>query len=153
MLYGVNPFIDKDVSALNLHPVMTLSAPIIAINQCLKGEKVGYGGTWQAQGDSHIAVIAIGYGDGYPRHAQNGTPVLIGDKEYPLVGRVSMDLITVDITGSSGIQVGDQAILWGENLSNNKKVVLPVEKVAECADTIAYELLCSVYGRAHYNYN
>lgn len=153
ILYGVNPFIDSSKTDADLQAAMTLSAPIIAINTCLKGQKVGYAGKWQAERDSKIAVVAIGYGDGYPRHAKNGTPVLINGKTYPLVGRVSMDLLTVDITDADNIHLFDHAVLWGEQQWQGKKVVLAVEKVAECADTIAYELLCAVYGRVNYNYN
>ncbi len=153
MMYGVNPFVEPASVALNLQAVMTLSAPIIAINTCLKNEKVGYAGEWQAKRDSKIAVIAIGYGDGYPRHAGNNTPVLINGRTYPLVGRVSMDLITVDITDAKNISLHDEAILWGGQLVGDKNIRLPVEKIAECADTIAYELLCSVYGRVSYYYN
>ena len=153
MLYGISPFVESVEKDLPFEAAMTLTAPIIALNDCYKGERVGYGGTWQAQRDSKIALIAIGYGDGYPRHAKNGTPVLINGVICPLVGRVSMDLITVDVTDAATVNIGDHVILWGQTGSITKKYHLPVEKVAKCADTIPYELMCSIYGRVNYQYN
>ena len=101
--------------------------------------RVGYGGAWTAGRDSRIAIIAAGYGDGVPRSFAAGTPVLVRGQRAPLVGRVSMDMIAVDVTGVAGVEVGTAAVLWGEGL--------PVEEVARHADTIAYELLCSVSQR------
>ncbi|MDH5424289.1 MAG: alanine racemase [Gammaproteobacteria bacterium] len=141
MLYGVSPFADKPASVFGLKPVMTLKSYVVAINQLPAGQAVGYGSCWSCSRDSQVAVVAIGYGDGYPRHASNGTPVLINGKRYPLVGRVSMDMITVDITATgAAIEIGDEVILWGEELD--------VGEVAECSTTIAYELLCNT-GRAN----
>ena len=121
-LYGGNTLPEsffqkiKTEVPLKLLPVMTLSAPIIAIHQVKKGEAVGYGSTWISEKDTWIAVIGIGYGDGYPRHAQNGTPVSIKGNVYPLAGRVSMDMITVNLGNNSDtLKVGDEAILWGKN--------------------------------------
>jgi len=155
MLYGVNPFEESSKTSLDLKPVMSLSAPIIAINQCKKGDSVGYGASWQAQTDSLIAVIAMGYGDGYPRHAKNNTPVIINGHICPLVGRVSMDLITVDITAIAHelVKIGDDALLWGEGTFGKERKYLPVETIAEYSNTIAYELLCAVSDKVHYNYN
>lgn len=151
MLYGINPFSEHYPIDPALRAAMTLTAPVIAVNTCKKNATVGYGSTWRATRDSTLAVIGIGYGDGYPRHAKNDTPVLIHGKRYPLVGRVSMDLITVDITDlSTSVSVGDIATLWGSDAANS--ACLPIECVAEHADTIAYELLCAVYGKVAYRY-
>ncbi len=138
MLYGSSPFADKDASTLNLQPVMTLSSRLIAIQQIKAGETVGYGSTWQAPRNTRLGVVAIGYGDGYPRHINANTPVLINGQRAAIVGRVSMDMITVDI---SDIQAerGDAVILWGEGLS--------ADEIAVCANTISYELFCQVTAR------
>ncbi|MCH9645406.1 MAG: alanine racemase [Proteobacteria bacterium] len=136
MLYGASPFANIDEQ---LMPVMELSAPILSTKTIKAGEAVGYGATWKADKDTRIAIIGIGYGDGYPRHAKNGTPVLINGTLCTLVGRVSMDLICVDIKQTNA-QIGDRAILWG----NDK---LRVETVALHCQTIAYELLTGVSTR------
>ncbi len=136
MLYGASPIADNNY---NLQPVMQLSAPVIAIKTIQAGTSVGYGATWVADQQTTIAIIGIGYGDGYPRHAKNGTPVLINDILCPLVGRVSMDMITIDI-GNATVSIGDTAILWG-----HKK--LRVETVAKYSNTIGYELLTGISGR------
>lgn len=137
MLYGSSPFADKAAADFELQPVMKLSSKVIAINPLSAGQSIGYGSTWQCQKDSQIAVVAIGYGDGYPRHAKNGTPVLINGTRCPLVGRVSMDMITVDITDvAAPVQIGDEVTLWGEELS--------VDEVAKYSSTIGYELLCNI---------
>src|SRR5690606_2145052 len=120
-------------------PVMRLVAPVIAVRQIPAGDSVGYSGTWTAQRQSRIATIAIGYADGYPRHAKNGTPVWINGHEVPLVGTVSMDMITVDVTDFPDITLGDEAELWGPHLS--------VTRVAKHADTISYVLLTNVTAR------
>lgn len=140
MLYGVSP-LSSDTSIENLAPVMTLQSSLIAIREIAAGEAVGYGGAWVSDRATTIAVIAIGYGDGYPRHAPNGTPVLINGRRVPLIGRVSMDMITVDLGINGNEQVGDIATLWGKGL--------PVEEVAEFATTIPYELLCNITRRVH----
>lgn len=142
MLYGASPFKNND---FDLQPVMQLSAPILSIKNIQAGESVGYGLTWTAGKASTIVVIGIGYGDGYPRHAKNGTPVLINGTLCPLVGRVSMDMIVVDITDTDNakITIGDTVILWGD-----KK--LRVETVAEYSDTISYELLTGVSNRVKF---
>lgn len=139
MLYGVSPMLKQNATELAIKPVMTLKASVIAIRQVKAGETVGYGAAWQAQQDTHIGVIAIGYGDGYPRHAGNGTPVLLNGRRVPLVGRVSMDMITVDLGPNANDQLGDVATLWGQGL--------PVEEIAEHAGTIPYELLCNITRR------
>lgn len=132
MLYGNSPLTGPHKNTNALRPVMTLSSAIISLRDVAAGEPVGYGATWTATKDSKIATVAIGYGDGYPRLARNNTPVLINGKRAPLAGRVSMDMITVDVTELSGVQLGDEVILWGRDLS--------VAEVASHADTIGYEL-------------
>jgi alanine racemase len=139
MLYGVSPFIGGRAAKHNLRPVMTFSSELIAIEQHDKGEAIGYGATWCCPEKMSVGVIACGYGDGYPRHAPSGTPVLVNNRIVPLIGRVSMDMITVDLRSQPDAQVGDQVVLWGEGL--------PAEEVAEQAGTIAYELFCSVTSR------
>ena len=136
MLYGASPFADNDH---DLQPVMQLSAPVTAIKTIQAGATVGYGSTWVADQPTTIAIIGIGYGDGYPRHAKNGTPVLINDILCPLVGRVSMDMIAIDVSHIT-VSIGDTAILWG-----HKK--LRVETVAQYSDTLSYELLTGISGR------
>lgn len=138
MLYGVSPMQQFD-KTLNIQPVLTLQSSLIAVRNLAKGEKVGYGGTWISTQATTIGVVAIGYGDGYPRHATNGTPVLINGRKVPLVGRVSMDMITVDLGANATDKVGDIVTLWGKGL--------PVEEIADYATTIPYELLCNITSR------
>lgn len=138
MLYGSSPFAAESADSLGLRPVMTLSSRLIAVNPLKKGESVGYGATWTAERDTRIGVVAIGYGDGYPRTARNGTPVLVNGHIVPLAGRVSMDMITVDL-GDLPVEVGAPCVLWGEGL--------PVDEVAACAGTLSYELFCKVTAR------
>lgn len=142
MLYGISPVQAKTAAALNLRPVMTLKSRLIAINHCRKGDKVGYGASWECPQDMSIGVVGFGYGDGYPRHVSSGTPVLINGKQLPIVGHVSMDLITVDLRTMSDVKVGDEVILWGDGL--------PIEIIANAADTIAYELVCRLTSRVVY---
>jgi alanine racemase len=143
MLYGASPFLPNRGPELDLQPVMTLRSRLIAINNRKRGEPVGYGGSWICTRDMPVGAVAIGYGDGYPRHIDADTPVLVNGKRALIVGRVSMDLLTVDLSASEAA-VGDDVSLWGEGL--------PVDQIAAHADTIAYELLCNVYGRVHYEY-
>ena len=145
MLYGVSPFIGCQASELELKPVMTLKSELIAVNQFRQGDKIGYGGSWTCPEDMPIGVVAIGYGDGYPRHARPGTPVLVNGQRVQLVGRVSMDMITVDLRQQAHAAMGDPVTLWGKDL--------PVEEVADYASTIAYELLCSVTSRVQFEYS
>jgi len=132
MLYGYDPLDTPNDWSRQLRPVMTLTSQVLAIREINTGDSVGYGNQWKAEQPSRIATIACGYGDGYPRSAQHGTPVWINGQTVPLVGRVSMDLITVDVTGRDDIRVGDAVELWGKQLSINH--------VAQCANTISYEL-------------
>lgn len=138
-LYGVSPFAGETAEKHGLRPVMTLETTVLTVRDVKRGETVGYAGAWRAERDSSIAILAAGYGDGLPRHLENGTPVLIGGARYPLVGRVSMDMIAVDLTGGAKVATGSKAIIWGPGL--------PVEEVARHADTIPYELLCGVSQR------
>lgn len=139
MLYGISPFPDRTGPELGLAPVMTLQSRLIAVKRIDAGHTVGYGSSWAASEPTTLGVIAIGYGDGYPRHAKPGTPVLVNGRRVPLVGRVSMDMITVDLGKQSDAKPGDPVTLWGENLA--------VEEIAQCADTIPYTLVCSVTQR------
>ena len=139
MLYGSSPFVNKTGPEDGLAPVMTFSSRLIAVNQFKEGDAIGYGASWRCPEDMKIGVIAAGYGDGYPRHAPPGTPVLLNGQRVPLVGRVSMDMITVDLRKQPQAKVGDLAILWGRGL--------PAEEVAESAGTISYELFCGLAGR------
>jgi alanine racemase len=139
MLYGASPLGKPHDVDRQLRPVMQLESRVIALRQIDAGERVGYTGSWRATRPSVIATVAIGYGDGYPRHAVNGTPVLVGGKRAPLAGRVSMDMITVDVTDLPGTSIGDPVTLWGKGL--------PVNEVAASAGTIGYEVLTRMTGR------
>ncbi len=139
MLYGGSPLIGKTAEELNLKPVMTLESALIAVHRRRRGEAIGYGGDFVCPEDMPVGVVAIGYGDGYPRHAPAGTPVLVNGQRVPLIGRVSMDMITVDLRSQPAARVGDPVVLWGEGL--------PVDDVAAKAGTISYELLCHVAER------
>lgn len=139
MLYGSSPGLGKTAQQLGLAPVMTLTAPVIAMREVAVGERVGYGGRWRAERPSRIATLAIGYGDGYPRHAPDGTPIWLGGQRVPLAGKVSMDMLSVDITDLAQVQLGDQAELWGSQLC--------VDEVARHIDTLGYELLTRVSSR------
>ena len=119
-------------NAQTLQPVMTLTSAVIALHDVAAGESVGYGGTWVTQRPSVIATVTIGYGDGYPREAPNGTPILVNGQRATLAGRVSMDMITVDVTDIQNVQRGAEVVLWGAGL--------PLGEVARWANTIGYEL-------------
>ena len=138
-LYGVSPFGDQVGSSLGLVPAMRLVSTVIAIRHVPAGETVGYGGVWRAERESRIAIVAAGYGDGLPRSLPNGTPVLVNGHRGLLAGRVSMDMIAVDVSGHEAVNVGDEVLLWGPEL--------PVEEIASHAGTLAYELLCGVSQR------
>jgi alanine racemase len=139
LLYGASPFPGRCGVQEGLTPAMTMSTTLISVQRVNKGEAVGYGGAWVAPEDMHIGIAAIGYGDGYPRHAPNGTPVLVNGVRASLVGRVSMDMIAVDLRGLPRAQTGDPVTLWGRDL--------PIEEIARAAGTIPYELLCGVTQR------
>jgi len=142
MLYGVSPI--EGETNLDLHPVMTLTAPVISVRMLAKGEPVSYGSTWTCPEKMPVAVIGIGYGDGYPRHAAQGTPVLINGKQAPRIGRVCMDMIIVDLRGHETVKPNDVATLWGRGLSAGI--------IAKHAETLSYELFCGVTRRVKFEY-
>ena len=139
MLFGISPFADSTGKQLGLQPLMSLHSRLIAVREVAAGETVGYSGTWTTPHATKLGVVAIGYGDGYPRYAHNGTPVLINGERVPLVGRVSMDMITVDLGLNSTARAGDSVTLWGEGL--------PIEEIAAYANTIPYTLVCGITPR------
>lgn len=139
LLYGLSVVGGKSGADFGFRPAMTLATRLIAINRIGKGEPIGYNGTWTCPEDMPVGVAAVGYGDGYPRSAASGTPVLVGDTRVPLIGRVSMDLITLDLRGAPQAKVGDRVTLWGEDL--------PVETIARHAGTISYDLTCGMTRR------
>ena len=145
MLYGGSPFGDRGAAALDLRPVMTLRTQISATHVYRAGERIGYGGTFVCPEDMPVGVAAIGYGDGYPRHAPTGTPVLVKGRRVPLIGRISMDSVTLDLRPCPEARPGDEAILWGPGL--------PVEEIATTAGTISYDLLCGVSPRVRREYH
>jgi alanine racemase len=140
LLYGVSPIAGAIGADYGLRPVMTLRSHLIAVKDLAAGEKVGYGGDWTASRATRLAVAAVGYGDGYPRNLASGTPVLVNGERAGLVGRVSMDMIGIDVTDlKREPRLGDPVILWGDGL--------PVEEIAVWADTIPYELVCGISQR------
>ena len=141
MLYGISPFTGRTGTELGLQPVMTLKSRIIAIKSIPDGAAVGYGGAWTARRPTRLGIVSAGYGDGYPREITPGTQVLIGHERVPVIGRVSMDMLTVDLTDFPGITEGRQVTLWGEDL--------PVEEIATRGGTIPYTLVCGVTPRVH----
>ena len=143
-LYGQNPSQAELSDAELLKPTMVLEAPVIALRTIQAGETVGYGSRWRAQRESLIATLAIGYADGYPRSVPDGTPVIINDQVGCLVGRISMDMITVDVTDIEGVKLGDNVELWGERL--------PIQVIADQARTITYELFAQVTRRVPRRY-
>lgn len=144
MLYGAAPLADKSAEDLGLRPVMTLQSQIIAVKSLNKGDSIGYGSTWVCPEAMRVGVVACGYGDGYPRHAPTGTPVLVDDQRSRLLGRVSMDSISVDLSAIDA-GLGSAVTLWGKGL--------PVDEVAQSAGTIGYELLCGVTARVQRKWN
>jgi alanine racemase len=138
MLYGASPLVGRDGSALGLRPVMTLASRLIAVRRLEPGRSVGYGGDWTCSEPTRVGVVACGYGHGYPRHAGSGTPVLVNGCRVPLIGRVSMDMLAVDLQAVEA-RVGDPVVLWGNGL--------PVDEIARAAGTIPYELLTKVTRR------
>jgi alanine racemase len=142
VLYGVSPFPSGTGAELGLRPVMTLQSEVIAVKAVRAGETVGYGGTWRAARDTRMAVVGAGYGDGYPRSLPSGAPVLVNGRRAPLIGCVSMDMVTVDVTDLTGVSTGDPVVLWGEGV--------PVEEIARQAGTIPYELICGVSQRVQH---
>ncbi|MBS0288186.1 MAG: alanine racemase [Proteobacteria bacterium] len=142
MLYGASPFADSVGKDFNLIPAMSLQSEIIAIRDIAEGDKVGYGQTWENHHKTcKVGIVAMGYGDGYPWHARNGTPVLVNGQRVTTVGRVSMDMLAVDLSNVKHVEVGMPVTLWGKDL--------PIEEVARHALTIPYELFCRFTERVH----
>jgi alanine racemase len=138
MLYGGSPS-DATAHALGLRPAMQLSSEIIGVQHIAAGDAVGYGSQFVAEQPMTVGVVACGYADGYPRHAPSGTPVIVDGVRTRLIGRVSMDMISVDLTPIAGARVGSAVELWGE--------ALPIDEVAHAAGTIGYELMCAIAPR------
>ena len=141
-LYGVSPVASLPADKLGLIPVMTLVSRLITIHNLKKGDTVGYGSTWACPEDMRVGIVDIGYGDGYPRCIKTGMPVLIHGKKLPLIGRVAMDMINVDLRHCPEAKIGDEVILWGKGL--------PIEEVATFTDTVSYELFCRLTSRLHF---
>jgi alanine racemase len=139
LLYGLSVADGKTGADFGFRPAMTLATRLVAVNRIARGERIGYGATWECPEDMPVGVAAIGYGDGYPRSAKSGTPVRIGNVHAKVVGRVSMDLVTLDLRDAPEAKVGDVVTLWGPSL--------PVEVIAQHANTISYELTCGVTRR------
>lgn len=139
MLYGSSPFDDASATELGLQPVMQFESILLDMKQVKAGESIGYGGTYTCEKDTMVGIVAVGYGDGYSRHAKTGTPVWLNNTVCDLLGRVSMDSLCIDLTGVEA-RLGDRVVLWGNELS--------VDDVAKSCDTISYELLCNA-GAAH----
>ena len=139
MLYGASPLEDSTAEQIGLRPVMSLTSEIIGIQGLKRGDRVGYGSLFTADREMRIGVVACGYADGYPRHAFNGTPVLVDGVRVPMVGRVSMDMLCVDLSAVPRAGIGSPVTLWGAGL--------PVEEVAAAAGTVSYELLCALARR------
>ena len=136
MLYGASPFNQFQEQALNLQEVMTLTSKVIAVRDLAFGEPLGYGGRFVADQPTRVGVVAMGYADGYPRHAPTGTPVAVDGQLTRLIGRISMDMLTVDLTDLPQAGVGSHVELWGKQVK--------ASRVAEGADTIAYQLFCNL---------
>lgn len=142
ILYGISPLPGRSGPDLGLEPVMTLSAELMAINRVRAGESIGYGARFTAERDMRVGVAGIGYGDGYPRNMIDGAPVLVRGRRCSMAGKVSMDMITIDLAGCPQARVGDEVILWGQGL--------PIEELAEAAATIPYELVCRITRRVRF---
>ena len=143
-LYGIAPRAESSGQEEGLHPVMTLKSKLISLRQHKQGQAVGYGENWVASRDTCIGVVAMGYGDGYPRTAPSGTPVLVNGRRVTIVGNISMDMITVDLGPDARDQVGDEVIFWGPGL--------PAEEVARHIGTLAYELVIKLTQRVKKSY-
>ena len=142
MLYGVSPIDGQTGAAFDLKPVMSLESALISVKHLKRGDPVGYGASWRCPEDMPVGVVAAGYGDGYPRNARAGTRILVKGKPCALIGKPSMDMITVDLRGCPQATIGDTVLLWGREL--------PVEETADQAGTVPYELLCGVHKRLEF---
>ena len=148
MLYGVSPFApngEQQGASDQLKPAMTLSSRIIATQQLRAGDEVGYGASFRAEHAMRIGIVACGYADGYPRHAPNGTPVLVDGQRTQTAGRVAMDMLSVDLSALPKADVGSRVVLWGEGM--------PIEQVAHAAGTVSYELMCALSRRVPLTYS
>jgi alanine racemase len=143
-LYGISPILGKVGSDFGLKPVMSLQSRIIAIHDLVRGDSVGYGSTWKCPEDMRVAIAAVGYGDGYPRSAKTGTPILVGGERTNIIGRVAMDMLNIDLRKLPHAKIGDTVTLWGAEL--------PIEEVAVSANTVAYEIFCRLTNRVHFFY-
>ena len=139
MLYGCSPFAGTAAAVLDLRPVMTLTSELIAVRELRPGERIGYGGTFEAVRPTRVGVVACGYADGYPRHAPTGTPILVGGRRTRTLGRVSMDMLCVDLAEIPAAAVGTPVTVWGAGM--------PADEVAAAASTVSYELLCALAAR------
>lgn len=137
-MYGISPT-DTIGKEFGLTPVMNLTSSLIAVRHHKQGDPVGYGGIWTSSRDTKIGVVAMGYGDGYPCDVPEGTPVYLNGRLVPIVGRVSMDMLTVDLGADSQDLVGDEVILWGKEL--------PIETVAKFTGILSYELITKLTPR------
>lgn len=144
MLYGASPLPGKTGSDLGLRPALTLASRLIAVRHCSAGDTIGYGGHYRCAEDMSVGVVAVGYADGVHRCLPNGTPVLLRGQRVPMAGRVSMDMITIDLRAVPDAQVNDPVVLWGADLAP--------EEIAARAGTIVYELFCGLTGRVHFRY-
>ena len=143
-LFGASPVHGKSARDLGLRPAMSFKTRLISVKTVERGTRVGYGGKWRAARDTVVGVAAVGYGDGYPRHLKSGTPVLVNGRRVALIGRVSMDMINLDLTDVPVAAVGDPVVLWGGHL--------PIEEIAARAGTIPYELMCGIAERVELRY-
>jgi alanine racemase len=139
MLYGASPLCGTSAAELDLRPAMTISSKVIAVQTLKQGEGIGYGHIFRADRPMRVGIVAGGYADGYPRHAPTGTPVLVNNRRTRIIGRISMDMLHVDLSELTDAGVGSPVTLWGKGL--------PVEEVAQAAGTVGYELLCALAHR------
>ncbi len=144
MLYGASPFTAARESDPPLRPAMALEGQVVAVRHLRAGDPVGYGAAWSCPEDMRVGVVSMGYGDGYPRHAPSGTPVAVAGQRTQLVGRISMDMLAVDLRGLEGVGEGAPAVLWGD--------AVRAEEVADACGTIAYELFCRTPPRPQRRY-
>ena len=144
MLYGSSPLTDNRIDTSALMPVMRLESELIAIRDLAAGESIGYGGRFTCDKPTRVGVVAAGYGDGYPRHAPDGTPVAVNGQRTQLIGRISMDMLTVDLSNQPNAAIGDTVQLWGD--------IISADEVAQLSETISYELFTGITRRVHFHY-
>ncbi len=142
MLYGVSPMDGGKAEDHGLRPVMSLESELISVRHLQRGDPVGYGAQWRCPEDMLVGIVATGYGDGFPRHATSGTPIIVDGVETMIIGNTSMDMLAVDLRKVPQARVGNTVELWGPNL--------PIERIAQHAGTIPYEILCAVHKRLRY---